>query len=121
MARLSIIAGLITSHTLAVNVVCQRGRESGGNAVTPVTTEHPAEQESVAAELCPTVITCDDDKYQNTVPLVTAPLSVAVIGAVITKNAVLVRTWQGLVVVHNAPSVCTVPEVLFTLKSRSCD
>src|SRR5579872_3745306 len=111
----------MTSHTFEVNVVCHKGSESGGKDVIPAATLHPAEQESVAPVLCPAVNTCEDDKYQNTVPLVAVPVMVSVTGATITKNAVPVRIWQGVAPLHNAPSVCTVPEVLFTLKSRSCD
>src|SRR4030081_3905041 len=110
MALLSIVAGLSTSHTFAVKVVCHKGRESGGKDVIPVATLHPAEHESAAPVLCPAVNTCEDDKYQNTAPLVTAPLMVSMTGAARTKDAVPVRIWQGVAPLHNAPSVCTVPE-----------
>jgi len=90
-ARLSIVAGLIASHTLAVNVVCHKGMASAGNAVIPLTTVHPAEHVSVAAELCPAVSTCDADRYQNTVPPALVPLRVPVIGAVMVKTTDPVR------------------------------
>ena len=85
----------------------------------PVATLQPAEQVSVAVELCPAVSTCEDDKYQNTIPLVVVPLRVAVTGAVMTKKVAPVRIKQGVVPLHNAPSVCIVPEVLLTLKSSN--
>jgi hypothetical protein len=106
---------------LEVNVVSHRGTESGGNDTIPVTTLHPAEQVSVAAELCPAVSVCDDDKYQNTVPLAVAPLSVNVVGAVIVNAAVPMRIWHGVELLQRAPSVCTAADVSVAMKSPSCD
>src|ERR1700733_12724765 len=99
------LARLIGSHTLVVNVVCHRGTESGGNDVTPVTTLHPEEQVRVVPELCPAVRICDDDRYQKTVPLLLVPLRVKVTGTVIVNNAVPTRIWHGVVLLHAAPSV----------------
>jgi hypothetical protein len=111
------VAGLIAPHTLAVNVVCHKGVESGGKAVMPVTTVHPAEHNRVAAELCPAVSTCDGDKYQNTVPLVLVPVRVAVTGVVIVNTTDPVRIWHGIALLQFAPSVCTEAEVLLAAKS----
>jgi hypothetical protein len=120
-ARLSIVAGLIAPHALAVNVVCHKGVASGGKAVMPVTTVHPAEHVSVAEELCPAVSTCDGDRYQNTVPLVLTPLRLSVTGAVIVNSIAPVRIWHGVALLQPAPSVCTEAEVLLAAKSPSCD
>ena len=120
-ARLSMVAGLIASHAFAVNVVCHKGVASGGNAVMPVTTVHPAEHVSVAPELCPAVSSCDGDRYQNTVPLVLVPLSVAVTGAVIVNNTDPVRIWHGLALLQPAPSVCTGAEGMLAAKSPTCE
>jgi hypothetical protein len=110
------VPGLIASQTLAVNVVCHKGVESGGKAVMPVTTEHP-EHESVATELCPAVSPCDGDRYQNTVPLVLTPLRLNVTGVVIVNSVAPVRIWHGVALLQLAPSVCTAGEVLLTPKS----
>ena len=82
---------MIASHTLEVNVVCHKGIESGGNEVIPLATAQPEEHVIVAALLCPAIKICDDDRYQNTVPVVTVPDKVAVTGAVIENIAVPVR------------------------------
>ena len=118
-ARLSIVAGLIASHTSAVNVVCHNGVASGGKAVTPVATVHPAEHESVATVLCPAVSTCDGDRYQNTVPLVLIPVRVAVTGVVIVNSTDPVRIWHGVPLLQPVPSVCAEGEVLLAAKSPS--
>src|SRR5712691_8008984 len=96
IARLSIPAGLIASHALAVKVVSHKGMESGGNDVIPVATLHPAEHVNAAVELCPAVRISDDDKYQNTVPFELAPPMVSVTGAAIVNIAVPMRIGQGV-------------------------
>ncbi len=116
-ARLSIVAGLMASHTLAVNVVCHKGVASGGKAVMPVTTVHPAEHVSVAAELCPAVSTCDGDRYQNTAPLVLVPVRVPVTGVVMVNSTDPVRIWHGVTLLQLVPSLCTEGELLLTAKS----
>jgi hypothetical protein len=108
------VAGLMTSHTLAVNVVCHKGVASAGRLVIPLTTVHPAEQVSVAAELCPAVSTCDDDRYQNTVPFALVPVRVPVTGVVIVNTTGPIRILQGVALLQPA-------EVLLAAKSPSCD
>jgi hypothetical protein len=120
-ARLSIVAGLMASHTLPVNVLCHKGVASGGKAVMPVTAVHPAEHVSVDAELCPAVSTCDGDRYQNTVPLVTVPVRVPVTGVVIVNNTDPVRIRHGVTLLQPAPSVCIEAEVLLAAKSPKED
>jgi hypothetical protein len=115
------LARLIGSHTLVVNVVCHSGTESGGNAVIPVTVLHPEEHVTVAAELCPAVNISVDDRYQNTVPLTLVPVNVAVTGTVIVNTVAPMRIWHGVPALHPEPSVCTVDEALFATKSPSCD
>jgi len=118
-ARLSMVAGLIASHTLDVNVVCHKGVESGGKEVMPEATEHPREHAGVAAELCPAMSNCDGARYQNTVPLALTPLRLSVTGAVIVNTTDPIRISHGVTLLQLVPSCCTEGDVLVAAKSPS--